>query len=225
MRFGGTCTHSGIRGILKSYKDNRGVSNFPPPVAKYIYDILLKENSSVFDFCSGFGGRMLGALSSSNVIKYVGIDALKENCDGVEKMAIDLNSDNKEIKIINDVAENAINHINDKFDMVFTSPPYFDNEIYSRNDINQSCCKYNKYGDWFNLWLLPLIEKSFDKLKEGGYLVLSLGKDSSGRDITEDIKARLKYNLVRTFLMQTGVNEYLRKKETKKYFPILVYQK
>jgi len=226
LKYVGTPTEAGIRSILKSYKNNRAVSNFPPSAAKAIYEDLLKDESSVFDFCAGFGGRMLGSMSSKVVKRYVGIDVLGKTCSGLNRMYEDLDNDNCSVKIINSQSELVIDNIDETFDIVFTSPPYFDNEIYSK-DTDQSCNKYIGYDMWLTEWLMPLIRKSFNLINPNGFMVLSLGKTHNGIDITEDVKSLLSYdyNLHKIYKMQTGVNEYQRKNKTKKFMPILVYKK
>lgn len=174
LTYGGSCTPSGIRAILKDYKHNKSVSNFPPMVAKGLYSYFDRD-ISVLDFCAGFGGRLLAAMGSQNVKRYVGIDCLKENCDGHNKMIEKFSSLSEgSFSIINSTAENTIEKINEKFDVVFTSPPYFDREIYSKTDLNQSFVKYPEYSSWLKDWLLGNVLKASKLLKEDGRIALDL---------------------------------------------------
>ena len=54
-----------------------------------------------------------------------------------------------------------------KVDIVLTSPPYFNLEVYS-TDNNQSYNKYDLYDVWLNDWFLVMIDKCFSILKEDG---------------------------------------------------------
>lgn len=54
-----------------------------------------------------------------------------------------------------------------------TSPPYFNKEIYSV-DKNQSNFKYPEYKSWVESFLNSLINKSFNYLKNSGYLIINI---------------------------------------------------
>ena len=46
------------------------------------------------------------------------------------------------------MAEEIMPELREEYDLVFTSPPFFNTEIYSK-DISQSCNMYQEYQDWF----------------------------------------------------------------------------
>lgn len=58
-----------------------------------------------------------------------------------------------------------------KFDIVFTSPPFFDLEKYSEFE-NDSLTKYNNEKKWCNEFLLKSIVKSYNHLKKNGHIIL-----------------------------------------------------
>ena len=62
-----------------------------------------------------------------------------------------------------------------KFDLVFSSPPFFDLEIYSKS-ISNSFNKYNSEEQWFNGFLMPSLYKANEYLSLNGYLILYLGE-------------------------------------------------
>jgi len=76
---------------------------------------------------------------------------------------------------------------------------------------------------------MPVIRESLTKLRAGGYLALSIGKDSRGRKISEDVANLLSYEaeceFIEEMLMQTGVSEYGRKSGAKKFESIMVFRK
>ena len=181
-----------------------------PAVAKFLYDKLLKSDASILDFCSGFGGRMLGAMASKKVSNYTGIDPLNLNIDGLNRMMDCIGTNDTEVNLINSTAEDALFSLDDKYDMVFTSPPYFDKEIYSE-DGSQCYNIFKTYDQWFNMWLMPMIRRSVELLKDDGLLVLSLGKTASGRDINKDLEQNMKgfLNIKEIFQMETDVRSEL----------------
>ena len=63
-------------------------------------------------------------------------------------------------------------HVND-VDLVFTSPPYFDRELYS-DDAEQSCIKYPKYEDWLDKFLHPTLETSYKLLQPERYMLIKI---------------------------------------------------
>lgn len=56
------------------------------------------------------------------------------------------------------------------FDLVFTSPPFFDQEIYN-NESNLSYIKYDNIYS-YNIHFIKVLIKSINALKNGGYLVI-----------------------------------------------------
>ena len=49
-------------------------TNYPPMRAKAIYERFCPKGGTIYDYSAGFGGRMLGALSSKYNFTYVGTD-------------------------------------------------------------------------------------------------------------------------------------------------------
>ena len=72
-----------------------------------------------------------------------------------------------------DRAENEEIIIDEEFDLVFTSPPYFDKEKYDEGD-EQSYKMYKKFDDWMENFLFKAIELRTAPLKIGGYLAINI---------------------------------------------------
>lgn len=64
---------------------------------------------------------------------------------------------------------------NQTFDLVFTSPPYFDLEIYSENP-GQSIISYPSLSEWIVRFLFFSLEKAWRKLVFGGTMVIHLNE-------------------------------------------------
>ena len=176
-----------------SYRSSRAY-NFPPNIAHYIYEKY--GGDRVLDFCAGFGGRLLG-FWKSKVKEYTGIDPNK-NIPYEKFINWVRENDNYRKKIINIIRKPAedVNYINlGKFDLIFTSPPYFNLEIYS-DDENQSSSRYKTYNSWINNFLFTVLEKSIETLNKGGYLAINI----------KNIKTPKKYNIA------DDMNEYLKSK-------------
>lgn len=149
-------------------------SQFRPSAAKYIYDNF-SGNGRVLDFSAGWGDRLAGFYASSNTVKYVGIDPNKPVFDIYREQSEkykEWSGLSKETVFINSPAEDVV--LNEEFDLIFTSPPYFDLERYSK-DSSQSWIKYKTLEDWLNKFLFKTIENFWNNnLKADGHLIINI---------------------------------------------------
>ena len=156
---------------------------FRPSVAKFIYDRF--GGGRVLDFSSGWGDRLSAALATSSVTHYTGIDPNTNLHPGYQAQieAYNRNVDGevfdwfgsftpKSIRMIESPAEDA-DLGNDTYDIVFTSPPYFDRERYS-NSVNQSWKRYRTPDAWLSGFMYPVIKKVWDHLRPGGHLCINI---------------------------------------------------
>tara|TARA_R110000868_G_scaffold116173_3_gene309602 strand:- start:674 stop:1675 length:1002 start_codon:yes stop_codon:yes gene_type:complete len=136
---------------------------FKPSIAKFLYTKF--KPTAVLDFTAGWGGRMLGAISYG--CKYTGIDtniSLKPN---YELMMKELGGDATMIwKSALDVEFSSID-----YDMVLTSPPYINKELYEHMKPFESSKSY--YVDF----LIPLINKSLANIKNNGFVCININKE------------------------------------------------
>lgn len=169
-----------VRRALTAF-GGQSVSNFRPSVAKWVYKTFANSNSNVLDPCSGYGGRAFGAIAS-NVRQYIGVDPNTVSLSGTKLLSEHLvitprlrtegHSPTFMVFSNNPFEDTRFLY---NFDLVFTSPPYFDKEKYS-SDSTQSYIRYNTYEKWVRGFLEPLISLSFVYLNSGGYLVLNVGE-------------------------------------------------
>ena len=165
---------------------NQVATNFPTFTARWIYENYIKTESpqlqyKVYDSSMGWGGRMLGALCSKLPIHYIGTDINSENKGNYETLGEFYNkhSNGKNTYECHYVGSEEIgktdllnDHMND-VDLVFTSPPYFDRELYSDDD-EQSCIKYPNYDEWLDKFLHPTLETSFNLLQRERYMLINI---------------------------------------------------
>jgi hypothetical protein len=155
----------------------RMAQDFPSDLAQTLIDEFCPPGGSVLDPCHGWGGRMLGFLLS-NAFYYQGFDTDPATCDGVRGMFADLApiaAHEKQAELFNEpfedaaVAENA-------YDMVLTSPPYYDVEKYGGE--LSSHRRYATFDLWLDGFYRPLIMKAGAALKEGGIFALQVGNQT-----------------------------------------------
>ena len=182
--------------------------NFPPLTARYLYEkytshIVQHEPLNIYDPSSGWGGRILGAMSSLKRIHYIGTDPNTDNyIDELGKTRYEYVADffNNEVLETNPFWEEDKNtyHLfqdgsefignnsefqsyKGKLDLVFTSPPYFDREQYSEDE-EQSFKLYPKYDSWRDDFLRPTLSTAFEYLKENRYLLWNISDIKIGKN-------------------------------------------
>ena len=181
--------------------------NFPALTAKWIYEnytkhIDTKEPLHIYDSSSGWGGRILGAMSSRKKIHYVGTDPnpdnfldkegisryeyvakfYNDNCvdDYSDKLIsfFDVTPQGNTYELFQDGSELISNNpkfqkYKGKLDISFTSPPYFNREQYSQDE-NQSFKAYGEYEDWRNNFLRPTLTTIYEYLKNDRYILWNI---------------------------------------------------
>lgn len=158
-------------------------TQFKPSIAKAIYDYFDAEN--VVDLCAGWGDRLAGFYAGKTTKTYFGVDAnqnLQEGYSQQIKHYSELFPD-KQAQIIYGATEDE-NIVLPKCDFIFTSPPYFGIEKYSKDE-TQSYLRYRKIDEWLENFLFVLIEKSKNALTDGGHLVLNISDVYLNHQITE----------------------------------------
>ena len=167
-------------------------SQFKPNVSKVLYDKFGSKN--VLDFSAGWGDRLSGFYASETGKYYLGIDPRKENHPIYEEQAEfydkhrTMFEPEKKSEFICEPAEDVdLSKYENFFDIVFTSPPYFNVERYSYDD-TQSWVRYKAIDDWNKLFLHKSLENIWKAIKPGGYLLVNIsdinasskGKKSKG---------------------------------------------
>jgi len=203
MKFSGNpFNKTGMRNMMGIFSGTQGVSNFRPSAARYIYSKYCPVGGKILDPSLGYSGRLLAALTS-NASHYEGCDpciATYEGGKNLLKTIQNIESKRNKLSSFMDDGErknrlpNVVLHNipfeeykgpSDFFDLVWTSPPYFDREIYS-NEETQSWKKFGQYDLWVEGFLRPLITTSYRVLKKNGYLILNIYGKVGTRCIEED---------------------------------------
>ena len=173
-------------------------ANFPPGAAADIIDHLWhnpgdnpQKRLKILDPCSGFGGRLLGFFASNRGGLYVGVDPNQCLFPAYQLMARQIASWDtrglqKMYKMIRAGAED-VDYVNEtglpekSFDMLLTSPPYFNTEIYSR-DGGQSFAKFPTLAQWMRGFLFVMLVKAVRMIRPGGVILLNI-KNAKGWNI------------------------------------------
>jgi hypothetical protein len=190
--------------------------NFPALTAKWIYEnytnhIDTDEPLHIYDSSSGWGGRILGAMSSRKKIHYVGTDPnpdnfldeegisryeymakfYNDNCvdDFSDKLTtfFDVKKQGNTYELFQDGSELISNNpkfqkYKGKLDISFTSPPYFNREQYSQDE-KQSFKAYGEYEDWRDNFLKPTLTTIYEYLKNDRYILWNIADIKIGESL------------------------------------------
>jgi hypothetical protein len=168
------------------YKRNKPCNNFRISVCLEV--LRLFKPKSWLDISAGWGDRLLSALLSTTVATYTACDPNDCLHPYYKEMIKTFDPEQKKkITMIQDGFETAILPANQKYDLAFSSPPFFDLEIYSKTAAD-SLVKYNTSQKWFNGFLMPSIYKAVEYLNPDGYLVLYMGESQNTQYIPEMIR-------------------------------------
>ena len=143
---------------------------YRPQMAKQICDVY--KPKIVLDPCAGWGGRMLGVVASG--AEYIAFEPNTETYANLIELAKFLKIENK-VTLICDDALKMSNYPIPKVDLILTSPPYFDLEVYCKED-TQSITKFSNYQDWSTGFLQRLIEVCISNLTENGLSCWNVAK-------------------------------------------------
>ena len=218
-----------LRDMLRTYRHTRRVSNFRPTVAKAIYERYSKDGDRILDFCAGYGGRLLGCLPLQR--EYIGLDPCQLQVDGLKNAyktieALDLTKTKVEIRRKCAEVEMRTEQTS-SYDLIFTSPPYFNCEQYS-TESSQSYIMYPTYKEWQEKFLSVVISESYRLLKPNGFFILNVA-DVKDAPIATDAKklANEFFSLCKTYYLRISTLPFHKKSTASHYRhePIFVFQK
>ena len=171
---------------------------------------------------SGWGGRLLGFLASSNTKHYIGTEPATRTYNGLLEMKKDFTYLNKKVDIYKKGSEEFLPQ-KESIDFCFTSPPYFDTEKYS-DELTQSYIKYPSEDKWENGFLRKTIENCYYGLKKGGYMLYNIANTPKYKfieDATVKISKELGFKQEET--LQLTLSSVMG--AGYKYEPIFVFKK
>jgi hypothetical protein len=160
---------------------------------------------SILDFSMGWGDRLAG-FYASRATHYLGTDpnpsvfrVYKDQCIAYEKIISGrdpiitdfqkevnghiydafrcIGASGKEIIVYNAPAEDILDVIKaNKYDCIFTSPPYFSTELYDEggDDWKQSWFRYSEYDKWWNKFYSPVMKACFESLEDHGSMMINI---------------------------------------------------
>jgi hypothetical protein len=138
---------------------------FRPTIAMKIYDKF--KPTCVLDFTMGWGGRLTG-FSATTLPKYIGVDYntnLKEPYQNMCAYLSTVSSMQCDLRFHDAL---TIDYTSLEYDMVFTSPPFYNKEIYGDKQDSRS------KDEWEEKFYIPIFTRTWQGLKPGGMYCLNV---------------------------------------------------
>ncbi|MGD8451357.1 MAG: hypothetical protein PVJ57_06020 [Phycisphaerae bacterium] len=161
-----------VRNLIRVYSGGR-VANFRPVVARNILAAYSADGDTVLDFSAGYGGRLLACCTLRR--HCVAIDPARRQVFGLRAMWRDLRAHSPgQVEIVQGCAEDVLTGVGrGSVDLVFSSPPYYNLEIYS-DEATQSSSRYRTYDEWRARFLDVVVTQSRRVLRRGGYFIINV---------------------------------------------------
>jgi 16S rRNA G966 N2-methylase RsmD len=170
------------------YNNLRNCNNFRVSVVLTI--LKLFDVKKYLDISAGWGDRLLASLLFG-VKLYCGVDPNKDLHKYYDEMIKTFTKNKERFILIEDGFETA-KLPDDKFDMVFSSPPFFDLEKYSNYD-NDSITKYKTEKVWCDNFLMVSIHKAYEYLENDGHMILYIHSSPYIDKQLKKLETKMKY--------------------------------
>jgi SAM-dependent methyltransferase len=183
-----------LRTILSTFHHTRRVSNFRPTVAKAIYEKYSAKGDKILDFCAGYGGRLLGCAGLER--EYVAFDPSGLQYEGLSKTVASF----ERLRLLRAkvhleqvcAEESMLLQPAREYDLVFTSPPYFNCEKYELHE-TQSWVRYPTYLEWKEKFLAVVIREASRILKRKGVAIFSVANTRAAPVADDTLDLAKKY--------------------------------
>lgn len=203
--------------------------DFSAMKAKAVYERYAPKDGIIFDYACGFGGRMLGALTSKNNYTYLGVEPNTETYNSLLILGehIENATDTKKRFHIKQIgSEEKFTNKKEFVDFAFSSPPYFNLEKYSEEE-TQCYNKFSNLESWIEGYVRPTIFNIFNILKKNRYYAVNIADFKVGNkqfnfvdkwvEISEEIGFKLHENIDMKINLRSnaGYREQWKDKEKK----------
>ncbi len=202
--------------VAKANTGTQIAHEFKPYLAREIYLKHCGHGAKVLDPCAGWGGRMIGFAAAQLGGEYFATDPSTKTYNGLIKLKEFLLQAESikptHISLHNLPFEDLAIEEN-YFDFAFTSPPYFDTEIYSDEE-TQAFNRYKTLEGFNEKFLTTLIDKTMRALKDdGSCFLLNIGGSQIRFDkIVNDICYKLNLKVKEVFDYKIGKGDHFVKK-------------
>jgi hypothetical protein len=167
--------------LPEKYK-NMECNFFKATLAASVYDYFLKDSTKtrVLDISAGWGDRLLAALAK-NLDSYLAYDPNASLQPGYRAMIDEyMESKKDQYKVIDAPFESAEENLKGReFDLIFTSPPYFDLEVFTTEG-EQSIISHSTFDKWMVHFLFKSLYIAWNSLASDGNMVIHIDDFNKG---------------------------------------------
>jgi hypothetical protein len=155
----------------KLYHLVKEASQFKPSLMiAVIRYVLPTEDLYILDISGGWGDRLNGAIALGAHL-YWACDPNKELQPGYANIIECFGANPEKFHVEDGPFEKA--NLTDKFNVIFSSPPFFDFEKYSDSE-GQSIKSYPTFNAWMEKFLFASLSKAWDALDDNGYCIIHM---------------------------------------------------
>jgi RimJ/RimL family protein N-acetyltransferase len=154
------------------YNSVKMCNNFQLTIIMNIYQYFnVNNNTKILDSSAGWGDRLIAAIACG--ANYTGVDPSECLAPLYQKIIRVLSNKNLNYKVISKPFEKISKTElgNSDYDISFTSPPFYDLEVYN-DDNTQSIIGYKTQSEWIKNFLNVLADINIHYLKIGGYFII-----------------------------------------------------
>jgi DNA modification methylase len=170
------CFSKGFNEEKFGKRQSQATSIFDPVLCEICYNWFCIEKGKILDPFAG--GSVRGIIAGETGFSYTGIELsdIQVKSNYAQKELI---SKDKDIIWIQGDSNKKLEELeNEKYDLIFSCPPYFNLEVYSEDPDDLSNKDYNNFLNLYE----SIIKKSLDKLKNNRFAIFTVGdvRDKSG---------------------------------------------
>ena len=165
------------------------IQNFKALNARAVWEYICPMMfGRVLDFSSGYGGRMMGAMTSRMRYHYTGIDPNTRTFAGLTALGELLTEQNQGMgyEMHNMPSEEFVPDAG-TYDAAFSSPPYFNLETYC-DEATQCMNRYPGLDSWFEGYVAPTLKMIHGALAADGMYAVNIADYRNGKATFEIVQ-------------------------------------
>ena len=158
------------------------IQNFKPMNARAVWEYICPTMwGNVLDFSSGFGGRMMGAMTSRMRYNYTGIDPNTKTHAGLCALGELINEEVGTNYEMHNLPSEEFDPETNKYDAAFSSPPYFNLETYT-DEPTQCMNRYTNLDLWFDGYVTPTLQMIHRALASDGIYAVNIADYKNAKE-------------------------------------------
>jgi len=159
------------------------IQNFKPMNARAVWEYICPTfMGRVLDFSSGYGGRMMGAMTSRLRYHYTGIDPNTKTFNGLSALGELLQDCNLGLGYeMHCMPSEEFEPESGSYDAAFSSPPYFNLETYT-DEPTQCMNRYTNLDAWFERYVEPTLSMIHCGLANDGIYAVNIADYKNSKE-------------------------------------------